>query len=149
MELQSLKLLVTEQDINGLLARHLPRNKQVRDLRVELREEGVNVLGSYAVSFLKVHFQTLWQVSVQGGRLAINLAGLEVAGIPAGMVRSTLLGLLAETARPEEGLQVEGETLWIDLDLLLKKKAGLDALTRLQSFRLAPGTMILEAGVSG
>ncbi|HEX5270727.1 MAG TPA: hypothetical protein VFW33_09585, partial [Gemmataceae bacterium] len=106
MEIVSLKAWVSEDDLNGVVARHLSDDESVRDLKLKVQPEGVRVSGAYRVAFFNVRFETLWALSVQGREVAARLADLSVAGAPAGVVRGTLLEMLAAHLGREEGARV-------------------------------------------
>src|SRR6202035_2063399 len=76
MEIHALKVLFTEQDVNGLIAKGMGSNRQmeVRDLRVRLSAEGVYVTGTYEMRIVDLPFESLWQLSVLQGKLAVRLA---------------------------------------------------------------------------
>jgi hypothetical protein len=145
MQIVSLKLSLSEEDLNSLIAKHLSRDQPVRDLQVRLLPEGVHVSGAYRVAFFNVRFETLWALSVRGREAEARLAELRVAGAPAGMVRETLLDMLGAEIRREEGARVEGESIFVDPDVLLAR-AGLTGQTNLRTVRCETGQIIIEAG---
>jgi hypothetical protein len=145
MEIESLKLWLSEDDINGVIARNLRDDDSVRDLRVRVLPEGARVSGAYRVAFFNVRFDTLWALSVQGREVAARLADLSVAGAPAGVVRGTLLEMLAANLAREEGARVEGDSIVIDPDALLGR-FGLTARTNLHAVRCEAGRVLVEAG---
>ncbi len=145
MELLALKLLVTEDDVNALIARHLPADQPVRDVAVRLTPEGARVAGRYPTAFFNVRFETTWDVSVREGRVAARLADLNVAGVPAGMVRGILMDMLGTTAAREDGVSVEGETILVDPDRFLAR-AGLSGRANLTALRCGEGVVVLEGG---
>jgi hypothetical protein len=147
MEILSLKLSLTEEDVNNFVAGQLGNDPSVRDLRVRLTPEGVRVEGTYTLAFFNVRFDTLWALSVRGGALAAHLADVKVAGAPAGMVRGTLLEMLAANIEREEGLRVEGETVLADPDALLAR-LGLAARTNLRAVRCEAGRVFVEGGTA-
>jgi hypothetical protein len=145
MEVLSLKLTLSEADLNNLVTRNLGDNPSVRDLRVGLAPEGVRVSGAYSVSVLKVRFDTLWALSVSGREVAAHLADLRVAGAPAGLVRGTLLEVLGANLEREEGFRVDGETVFVDPDALLAR-LGLTGHTNLTAVRCEAGQVVVEGG---
>jgi hypothetical protein len=145
MEILALKAALTEDDVNGLVARHLGADLPVRDLRVRLTSEGVHVAGTYPVAFFNVKFDTLWTLSVRGRELAAHLAGLQVAGAPAGVVRGTLMEMVAANIEQEQGFRVDGETILVDVDALLSR-VGLVSQTNLRAVRCEAGRLIIEGG---
>jgi hypothetical protein len=145
MEILSLKAWVSEDDINGAIARNLGGDESVRDLRVRVLPEGVRVSGAYRVAFFNVRFDTLWALSLQGREVAARLADLNVAGAPAGLVRSALLEMLAANVGRGEGVRVEGDSTLIDPDALLGR-FGVAARTNLRAVNCETGRIVIEAG---
>lgn len=145
MEILSLKVWVSEDDLNGVIARNLGNDESVRDLRVRVLPEGVRVSGAYRVAFFNVRFDTLWALAVQGREVAARLADLSVAGAPAGMVRGALLEMLAANVQREEGARVEGDSVIIDPDAMLGR-FGVTARTNLRAVTCEAGRIVVEAG---
>jgi len=145
MEILSLKLILTEDDLNNLVAEHLSEDEQVRDIKVSVVPEGVRVSGAYPVTFFNVRFDTLWTLSIQGREVAANLAELRVAGAPAGLVRGMLLDMVRAEIEREEGARVEGESILADPDVLLRR-LGLTARTNLTAIRCETEKIIIEGG---
>jgi hypothetical protein len=146
MEIQALKLLVTEQEINDLAVKLLPQNQQVRDVRARLAPEGIYVTGVYQ-TLIGVPFETLWQLGARNGKVTARLANFKAAGFGAGMLRGTLMTAIGDAAKKEDSLQVEGETLVFDLDRLLAKK-GFPARTNLTAVWCNFGNLFIESGSS-
>jgi hypothetical protein len=142
VEIQALKLLVTEQDLNLLVARALTDVQPVRDVQVRLTPEGIGVSGIYPTALLKVQFDTLWQPFVVGGRLAARLTDLKVVGFGGNILRKVLLGILADAAKLEDALQVDGDTVLFDLDRAVARH-GLPARTNLTAVQCQEGTLLL------
>jgi hypothetical protein len=145
MEIVSLKLWLSEEDLNKLIAKHTPPDQPIRDLQVKLHPEGVRVTGAYPVTFFNVRFDTLWALSVQAGRLVAHLAELKVAGAPAGLVRGMLMEMLGAQLEEEEGVRVEGENIVVDPDALIGR-LGLTGRTNLTAVRCEAGRIVIEAG---
>jgi hypothetical protein len=148
MEILALKLAVTEEDVNNLVAKHLGADQPVRDLKVRLTPEGARVSGAYPVAFFNVRFDTLWALSVRGREVAAHLAELHVAGAPAGIVRGTLMEMLAANIDKEEGVRVEDETVLVDPDVLLGR-LGPAVRTNLTAVRCEAGRVVVEGGTPG
>jgi hypothetical protein len=147
MEILSLKVTLSEEDVNNLVARNLGDNPSVRDLRVALAPDGVHVSGAYSVALFKVRFETRWALSVSGREVAAHLDDLRVAGAPAGLVRGALLEMLGANLEREEGFRVEGETVLVDPDVLLRR-LGLAARTNLTAVRCEAGRVVVEGGTA-
>ena len=63
----------TEQDLNDLLRKYMPKNVDVEDLRVRFSERCVHVTGIYPF-FFPVRFETIWEVGVESGHASARLA---------------------------------------------------------------------------
>jgi hypothetical protein len=145
MEILALKLLVPEDDVNGLLAEHLPKDVPVRKLTVRLTPEGIRVQGEYPTVFMNVAFESLWAIAVVVGQLELRLADVKVSGFPATMLRGVIFKMLRESTPREPGLSVQGETLRIDLEQFLAAK-GLPLKVNLQGVLCSLGSLTVEAG---
>jgi hypothetical protein len=141
MEIQSLKLMVTENELNRLAAELLPKVERIRDLYVKVVPEGVAISGSYQ-SFIALRFETLWEVFVHEGKIGARLTTVKTAGLPMSLLRGYLTRVIASATTL---IEVEGETLLFDLDLLLAAK-GLPLRTNLTALRLSYGSLVIESG---
>ncbi len=144
MEIQTLKIILTESDLNGLVHKHLPDDQPLENIQVRVAPEGIYVKGVYPL-FISVSFETLWEVSIQAGRLTARLASLRALGIPGNVFKSGILKLIADAAKSEDWIKLDKETLVADLDGMLLKN-GLPARTNLTRLMCEPGKIILEAG---
>ncbi len=115
MEIQSLRLSITEEEINALVAEFAPGDPPVENLRIRLTPEGIVVLGDYPTMLMKVAFQTLWEVKGYGSVVEARLANVQVSGLPAGILRGVLLKTLGDTLAEKPGVRVEDEAILIDL----------------------------------
>jgi hypothetical protein len=157
MEIQALRLLVTERDLADLAGRGGFAPQGVKDLRLGVTDEGVVVSGVYPTSFLAVPFATLWRLGVCDGKLTATLAQLHTGPGPhnlaldflkflgPGSVRGLVMGAIARAVRHEDGVGVEGETVVVDADRLAAR-LGLSLRTNLTAVRCGPGSLVLEAG---
>ena len=62
MHIHTLKLSITDEEINALLAELPQGDSSIENLRVRLTPEGIVVLGDYPTMLLKMAFETLWEV---------------------------------------------------------------------------------------
>jgi hypothetical protein len=145
MDIQNLHLLVTEADVNQLMDRFLPKNGPVENVRVRLRPEGIDVVGDYPTPLGKMGFETLWTVEAVGGQVHAHLAALKVAGVPAGLLRGVLLKTLRDVTAREPGVQIEDETVRINVEEALRAQ-GFPLRVYLTSVRCGPGSLFVEAG---
>jgi hypothetical protein len=147
MEIQALRAFIPEDMLTRIATEALPPDVKVKDLRVHLKPEGAEVTGTYEM-FFAVPFETLWELSVQDGKILARLANLKVARLGAGMVKSILLGILADAAKQVPGLQLDGDTLSVDVDRVLAAN-GWVVRTNLQTVQCQAGKLLIESATSG
>jgi hypothetical protein len=145
MEIQSLKVLLAEQDINQLLIDHLPKEYAVENPRVTISAEGVLFSGEYPTIFVKVPFETLWEMAVVDGLLLAKLAAIKVSGVPAGMFRGVLMDVIREAVEREAGVHLEDEVLHINIVEAARARKVPLRMT-LKSVRHSAGVLVIEAG---
>jgi hypothetical protein len=145
MEIQALKLFVTEDEINDILATFLPSDLPVQDLGVRLTPEGVVVQGVYPTLLVKMAFETLWEVAAAGPEVEARLANVKVAGLPAGKLRGLLVKLIRDAASRQPGLRVQGESLRVNVEEALRAK-DLPLKVNFTAVRCGPNSLVLEAG---
>ena len=142
MEIHSLKVSLTEQDLNGLLQKHIPRDQPVEDLAIRLAPEGVYVKGVYPL-FINVSFETLWELAAQGGKISARLARLKAMGMPGNVFKSAILKVIADAVGKEDWVKIDGETVVLDLERMLLEE-GLVARTNMKSVTCQAGSLIFE-----
>lgn len=145
MEILALKLLVSEEAVNRLLAEHVPKDVDVRNLRVRIVPEGVRVLGEYPTVFLNVAFETLWTIVVADGQIEVRLADVKVSGFPATMLRGVLFKVIRDVAARQPGVSVQEDALRIDLDAALIAH-GLPLKVNLRGVLCSAGSLAVAAG---
>ncbi|HEY7427699.1 MAG TPA: hypothetical protein VH682_25945 [Gemmataceae bacterium] len=145
MEIHTLKLSVTEEELNSLVM-ELPSGKSaVENLRVRLTSEGIVILGDYPTMFMKMAFETLWVVRGIGSVVEARLASVRVSGLPAGMLRGVLLKTIRDLTAHEPGVRVEEETILVDLS----KHTAVQRLRlriNLIGVSCSPEGLVIEAG---
>ena len=145
MEIHSLQLSITEQEFNELVAEAPPGKNAVENLRVRLTPEGIVVLGDYPAMFMKMAFETLWEVKGIGSIVEARLASVKVSGLPAGMLRGVLIKTLRDLLANETGVRVTDEAIQADLS----KHTALQRLrlrVHLTAVRCTAGNLVIEAG---
>lgn len=145
MEIQTLRLLVSEHDVNQLASRTPLSGSAVRDVAVRITPEGVSVRGKYQ-AWVSVAFETLWHVAVESGKVRAQLADIKVQGMPAALVKGMLTEMLGEALEVGSGVRAEGEVLWIDLDQILAQQ-GFPARTNLTGVRCEAGMLTIESSL--
>jgi hypothetical protein len=147
VEIQALKLLITEEDLNEVVVNRLPEDPEIRKLRIKLAPEGVYVTGVYQMVF-NVPFETLWELAVAGGKLTARLSGFKAMGLPVSMFKSMLMNVVAEAASPIDAIEAMDDTLRLDLERLLARE-GFSVRANLTGVRCHSGHLVLEAGCNG
>src|SRR5262245_12357088 len=143
MEIQALRLIITEDDLNALVQQHLPPDSPVENLHIRVAADGVFVKGVYPL-FINVSFETQWEVSVVAGKVQARLATLRALGVPGNVINSAVLKLVADAAEKEPWLRVDKDTVIADVDAALAKE-GLRARTNLARVTCAAGQIVVEA----
>jgi hypothetical protein len=160
MEIQALRLLLTEQDLQELANEQLPPEQGLRSLRVRLIAEGVVVSGVYPTSLMDMPFETLWQPAVLQGKLRVRLARVSTGGgmsdfaldifnlLSPGAVRGTVMNQIADLVRGDDTYRIEGDTIVVDPERFLASQ-GIRAHVQLAAVTCLAGQLVLEAGRPG
>lgn len=144
MELHSLRLSLTEQDLNELLRKYLPRDVEVEDLRVKLADQFLHVTGVYPF-FIPVRFETIWEIGVDNGHAMARLMSIKAMGVPGNIFKSAVVKIVEDIAKREHWIRIVGDRFLADLELGCSKYAVLANL-HLRSITIRPGALMLEAG---
>jgi hypothetical protein len=144
MELHSLKLSLTEQDLNDILRKYLPKNLDVEELRVKFSDQGIHVAGVYPF-FFPVRFETIWEVGVEHGHASARLASFKAMGVPGNIFKSAVVKIVEDIAKQENWIRIVGDRFLADVELGCSKYAVLAHL-HLKSITVKPGALMLEAG---
>lgn len=145
MEIHTLKLSVTEEELNALVKELPPGKSAVENLRVRLTPEGILILGDYPSMFMKMAFETLWAVQGVGSVVEAKLASIKVSGLPAGMLRGVLLKTIRDLLAHEPGVRVAEDTIQVDLSQHTAMQR-LRLRVNLTSVRCGPDGLVIEAG---
>jgi hypothetical protein len=145
MDLELLRLVISEDDLNRELAANQPADLSIEDLSVKVLPDGILVSGRYALMVVGLTFETTWKLAVKGDVIEARLSDLQVAGFPASKLRSLLLKVLYDSIPPKRGVRVEDDVLSVNLTELLAaekvplrvKLAGIDCQT---------GKLVVRAG---
>jgi hypothetical protein len=143
MEIQSLKVLITEQDLNSWVAQSLPKDQPVEDLQIRLVPEGLVVSGVYPL-FVNVSFESHWELAVRDGLVTAKLSRAKALGLPVTVFRSVVTRALAEAVGHAKWLRIDDDTVVLDVDALLAEN-GVTARTNLTAVRCQSAALIVEA----
>jgi hypothetical protein len=125
----------------------LPPDVKVENVQVHLKPEGAQVTGTYEM-FFAVPFETLWNLSARDGKILARLANVKVARLSAGMVKGVLLGILTDASKQIDGLQLDGDTLIVDVDRILASR-GYEVRTNLKTVQCQSGSLLIESSSQG
>jgi hypothetical protein len=145
MELQSLRLLVTDDDLKSLAAHHLPRDTPIEDLCLAFTAEGVRVTGTYPVLIMNVSFETIWSLLVIDGQAEARLTTLRVAGFPAGKFKGIILKMIRDELHDKPGVTMVDEGIRFDLEAVVRQE-GVSLRANLKALHCEAGRLIVEAG---
>lgn len=144
MEVHSLRITVTEQDLNALAKKIKAGESPIENPEVRIAPEGVTVKGVYPM-FVNVSFETQWELAITDGNVTVKLLLLRAMGMPGNIFKSVLMKVIADAAKDKPGFRIDEDTIVIDLDTLLKAE-GIDARTRLSALDCQAGQITLTAG---
>ena len=143
MEIQSLKLVVTDADAIRLLTQFAPKDLEARNLSVRFTPDGVRITGDTPALLFTVSFETLWEVTLVDGAVVARLSSLKVAGMPAGKLRGVLLKMLRDAVAGRPGIVFEGETVTVNVNEVLRSHRVPLEVT-LSAVRCAEGRLSIE-----
>ncbi len=144
MEIQALKLIVTEADANLLLGELAPQDLEVRNPHIRFTPDGVCMTGETSMMLFKVSFETLWDIGLLEGCVVARLNALKVAGIPAGKLRGVLLKMVRDALSGKPGIVVENEMVRFDVNEVLRSHQ-IPLRVALTGVRCVAGSLIIEA----
>ncbi len=144
MEIHSLHVLITEQDLNDLARKHMPKDVPVEDVRLRLSPDGLHVTGVYPF-FINVKFETIWHVRAEHGNVVAQLTKFRAMGVPGNIFKSAIMKMIEDIAKREQWIHVAGDQLIADPDQACGKYA-VPAKTHLKSIIVQTGLLVIEAG---
>ena len=146
MEIQSLKVFLTDADVAALAAEHLPANESIEGLQVRLMPEGVLIQGQYSTGFgFKVPFETTWRLEAAGPRIDVKLDAIKVAGLPGNMLRTVLMRMIRDNVENQVGVSVAEDTIQIDVPAVAQSR-GVEVRVNFTAVRMSVGAAVVEAG---
>jgi hypothetical protein len=143
MEIQVLKLVVTEADLNNLMRKFVVFPDSVRDLRIAIVPHGIVMNGIYQ-TLIAIPFQLLWCVSMTNGRIDGHLEKLKAGPISLSLLKRFVVDAIAGAT---SALEVRGDTLVLDIDELLQEE-GWPLRVNLSSITCDEGRVTIESSAS-
>ena len=145
MEIQSLKLFLTDGDLAVLLALAPPPGEPIEELKAGFTPEGVIVSGRYPTPFFPVAFETAWQVEGAGPEVRARLASVRVLGLPGNVLGGALMKMIRDAVEGKPGIRVENDAVVIHVGQVAKAH-GIDLTVNFTTVRLSVGAAVIEAG---
>jgi hypothetical protein len=139
MEIQLLKLRVSDADLNHLAYRTFVWPEAIRDVYFVVTPEGIRVTGIYQ-RIIGIPFQMLWQLSISEGKLVARMERLRAGFINIGLIKEYLQNLIAAATN----IVIHNRMLVFDVDGLLADK-GWPVRLNFTSIRCTLGSLILES----
>jgi hypothetical protein len=139
MEIQLLKLGVSDADLNHLAYRTFVWPEAIRDVYFVVTPEGIRVTGIYQ-RIIGIPFQMLWQLSISEGKLVARMERLRAGFINIGLIKEYLQNLIAAATN----IVILNGMLVFDVDALLADK-GWPVRLNFTSIRCTLGSLILES----
>jgi hypothetical protein len=140
MELEALRLVILEEDLNRLARERTPPEAPVKEVQARVTSEGLSIAGKAAT----VTFESHWTIGVVDRKLEIRLRDIHAGWLPAGMLRGMLVNSLRDAAARTPGVQVEEEFIRVDPDVVLAHY-GVPLKTNLTAVRCEAGRVVIEA----
>jgi hypothetical protein len=139
MEIVSLRLLLTEQDLNNLITRFLKPPQKIRDVHVRIARSGLALAGTYE-TFLPIPFETIWRPFVTDGKIAAQLSSVKAVRIPVHFLKPYILQALRSNSSL---LHLNDETIVFDIDRLVSD-CPIPIKTNLTAVYLDSQCLVLE-----
>jgi hypothetical protein len=139
MEIQLLKLSVSDADLNQLASRTFVWPEAIREVRFAVMPEGVRVTGIYQ-QFIRIPFQMLWQLSVFEGKVVARIERVRAGFISIGFIKNYLLNRITAG----KNIVIRNGMLLFDVDALLADK-GWPVRLNFTSIGCTLGSLILES----
>jgi hypothetical protein len=144
MDILSLRVRLTDADLNSMARTFVPEDAPVDNLRLAVVDGAVQVNGDYPTPLFSIPFQTRWEPAVREGKVCVQLTGIKVVGLPGGMLRGLFLNGFRQVTRNLPGASLDDDTLVLDVDRILASR-GVPLKTNLKTIRCTAGQMIVEA----
>jgi hypothetical protein len=141
MEIQALRVLIAEEELNDWLNKLLRLPDRIRHLEVKLFPEGISLRGTYQWG-IAIPFETLWETFIHEARLAARLRRFAAGGIGLGLAKTPVLDAIASQTHWS---RLEGDMLLFDFDPLLRAR-GIDIRTNLRTIQCGRGHLVIESG---
>jgi hypothetical protein len=118
MEIQALRVRVTEPDLAVLSRRILRDQDQLSDVQIRITTDGFVITGTVRL-LARMAFETRWNIGVEQGKLVVTLRELRAGGFAAGMLIGVLMSMIQAELERQCGMAVEHQTIVVNPDEVL------------------------------
>lgn len=139
MEIVTLRFVVTEDDLNGLLVKFVTAPPKISNLHFRVMPDTLSLAGVYE-TVLRIPFNSEWKFFVQNGRIVARLAAIKVIGIGVGFLKGYLLKALSSN---NSVLKFAEESVVFDVDRFFEQMA-VPIKTNLLSVCCESGRLVIE-----
>ena len=139
MEIQLLKLSVSDTDLNQLASRIVVWPDAIRDVGFAVTPEGVRVTGIYQ-RVIGMPFQMLWHLSISEGKVVARIERVRAGFISIGFIKKYLLNRITAATN----IVNRNGMLVFDVDAFLADN-GWPLRLNFSSIRCTLGNLILES----
>lgn len=129
-------MVVAEKELTALAAKHVA---VVSEPSITVSPDGLRYLGSIAWKGISVAFQSEWRFSSEGGILKAVLVRLRAGIIPAGPLKSMIVGFITGLVN-DQAVTATGDIVSVDINGLLAKR-GLAVTVTLDSITCEEGAL--------
>jgi hypothetical protein len=129
-------MVVAEKELTALAAKHVA---VVSEPSITVSPDGLRYLGSIVWKGISVAFQSEWRFSSEGGILKAALVSLRAGIIPAGPLKSMILGFITGMVN-DQAVTATGDVVSVDINGLLAKR-GLAVTVTLDSITCEEGAL--------
>src|SRR5262245_30261473 len=144
MEIQSLKLFLTDADLEAFLTKGPAADEPIEDLQARFSPDGVVVSGRYPTPFFAVTFETTWQLLAAGPDVRARLMNVRVLGLPGNVLVGALMKMVTDALEGRPGMRVENDEVIVHVVEALKAH-GIDVAVNFTAVRPSVGAAVIEA----
>ena len=137
MEIQYVRISVTDEDIRRAIEKYVRKNSTLRSLKGGIRPEGIMITGKYRTI---IPVKVLLKPSVSGGKLYIDFLRIEAVKLN---LKNLVFAWLREKLTCYPGLSVSEERVVFDIETLLAETV-IPVGVNLQSVTTDDGMLIIE-----
>lgn len=139
MRIFNCRVVVSEKELTKLAAKHVA---VISEPSITVSPDGLRYDGSIAWKGISVAFQSEWRFSAEGGILKATLVRLRAGIIPAGPLKSMILGFITGMVN-DQAVTAAGDVVSVDINGLLAKR-DLAAKVVLDSISCEQGSLVLQ-----